>query len=677
MPDTPSNLVSTALSYLEAGLCVLPAIPDKKRPALASWKPYRQQLPSAQQVRTWCAQAQGICIVAGAVSGNLEMIDFDGRGVLYKPWADLVNGDAPGLLDRLVIERSPSGGCHVVYRCEAPVAGNQKLAQRAVLGGLGNPATLIETRGEGGLFLCDPTPGYNLQQGLFTGLPVLSAAERDILIEAAQALNEVVAKPEPVPGPTPGPGDAFRPGDDFSERGDVRAVLQKAGWTLVKPGENEYWRRPGKDRGWSATLKDRVFFVFSSNAAPFEPQKAYKPFAVYTILEHGGLFPKAAAALRVAGYGGGPTQDTGTPPATLAPGTATAPPAAVTPPPPELRPLTVQELVRLYENLRPPVIHGLLREGETMNIIASPKTGKSWLVTDLALSIVTGKPWLGRFDCERGAVLIIDNELHGETSANRIPRVAAVRKSDFDVYAKNIWVSNLRGTLRNLMSMESYFAGLKPRQFKVIVLDAFYRFMPVGTNENDNGTMAMLYNYIDRYADMLKCAFVLIHHSSKGNQSDKSITDVGAGAGAQSRATDTHVVLRAHEEDKAVVLDAAVRSWPPVTPFCLRWTFPVWNPADDLNPANLKRQRSPRQPGEKKEEWTPESFVKAFIDDMPRERKAILEMAVSQGVLEYIADRMLRAAKKRGLVVVEGEGKKGAPQTYQLPESSADKEKKS
>ena len=42
MPDAPSNLVVTALSYLEVGLCVLPAIPDKKRPALTSWKPYRE-----------------------------------------------------------------------------------------------------------------------------------------------------------------------------------------------------------------------------------------------------------------------------------------------------------------------------------------------------------------------------------------------------------------------------------------------------------------------------------------------------------------------------------------------------------------------------------------------------------------------------------------------------------
>jgi len=96
---------------------------------------------------------------------------------------------------------------------------------------------------------------------------------------------------------------AGRPGDDFNDRGDVRDLLVRHGWTLARSGENEYWRRPGKDSGSSATLKDRVFYVFSSNAAPFEPQRAYAPFTVYALLEHGGDYAAAAAMLRVRGFG--------------------------------------------------------------------------------------------------------------------------------------------------------------------------------------------------------------------------------------------------------------------------------------------------------------------------------------------------------------------------------------
>jgi len=97
-----------------------------------------------------------------------------------------------------------------------------------------------------------------------------------------------------------------RPGDEFNERGDVREVLRRHGWTLVRSSKNEYWRRPGKERGWSATLRDGVLYVFSSNAAPFEPDRAYAPFSVYTLLQHGGDFAAAATALRAEGYGATP-----------------------------------------------------------------------------------------------------------------------------------------------------------------------------------------------------------------------------------------------------------------------------------------------------------------------------------------------------------------------------------
>jgi hypothetical protein len=144
---------------------------------------------------------------------------------------------------------------------------------------------------------------------------------------------------------------------------------------------------------------------------------------VYTLLEHGGDFTRAASALRGLGYGSAPASPSAAP----AGHSATVAPSVVAPPPTATarrvcRAKNVYGLIDTFPGLRRPVIHGLLREGETMNVISAPKMGKSWLVTDLALSVATGRDWLG-FRCERGDVLILDNELHGET--NRIPRVAA------------------------------------------------------------------------------------------------------------------------------------------------------------------------------------------------------------------------------------------------------------
>ncbi len=277
-------------------------------------------------------------------------------------------------------------------------------------------------------------------------------------------------------------------------------------------------------------------------------------------------------------------------------------------------------------------------------------THNSWLVTDLALSVATGRPWLDTFETDPGNVLIIDNELHGETSANRIPKVAAARQISLNDVGQHVFVQNLRGHWQDIFSLGPYFHSLEPGRFKVIILDAMYRFMPREMDENDNGTMANVYNAIDRYADLLGCCFVLIHHTSKGNQSGKAITDVGAGAGSQSRATDTHLVLRPHEEDDVVVLEAAVRSWPPVMPRCLRWAFPVWTLADDLDPSLLRSEQPRRARKEEEPDWTVERFVPAFVVDEPKLFDAILVEANRQGVNDFKCRTLLRKAEAVGLV---------------------------
>lgn len=305
--------------------------------------------------------------------------------------------------------------------------------------------------------------------------------------------------------------------------------------------------------------------------------------------------------------------------------------------------------------LRPPLIDGILRLGETMNVIAAPKVGKSWLVIDLALAVATGRPWLG-YATQQRDVLILDNELHGETSAHRIPKVAAARGLLPEDYQDRVFVENLRGRLTDLLSMASYFDRIPAGRYGLIVLDAFYRFLPAGSDENDNGSMASLYNAIDRHADRLGCCFALIHHSSKGNQSGKAVTDVGAGAGAQSRATDTHLVLRPHEEPDAVVLDAAVRSWPPINAQVLRWEFPVWHLATDLDPADLRRERPRRKKEQTVEALTPERLAADLLGPEPCSQASIIEAALAAGASERRAQRLLTIACERGLAYRRDDG---------------------
>jgi hypothetical protein len=327
----------------------------------------------------------------------------------------------------------------------------------------------------------------------------------------------------------------------------------------------------------------------------------------------------------------------------------------------QLNPLTVRELMVTHRTLRAPVIQGLLRRGETMNVIAPSKTGKSWLVLALAMAVATGRKWLDTFETVTGNVLIIDNELHPETLAHRIPQVAECLRIGMNEIAETISVQSLRGQLRDIFSLGKYFESIEPGRFSLVVLDAFYRLMPRDMDENDNGTMANIYNHVDALADRLGCSFVLIHHSTKGNQSTKAVTDVGAGAGSQSRATDTHLVLRPHEEPGAVVLDAAVRSWPPIDPMVLRWLFPLWKAAPELDPAMLKSEKPKRKTKSDDADVLPDEqvrdFVTRFLSDEPKSRSAILREATVAGLSSRRAQELLRWAVDMELAFHWGGGR--------------------
>lgn len=250
--------------------------------------------------------------------------------------------------------------------------------------------------------------------------------------------------------------------------------------------------------------------------------------------------------------------------------------------------MSAAELVAEHPYYRQPIIDGLLREGESMNVIAAPKVGKSWLVLLMAFCIANGAPFLGR-TCAKSTVLIIDNELHHETAAERFRSVA----KELGLSMEGIHIINLRGKLEDLPQLrERLVRAAVNLGAKVIVLDALYRLLPDGTSENDNSGMMQVYNCVDSLAMATGAAVVCIHHSSKGNQGEKSITDGGSGAGSISRAADTHLILREHEDDGQVVMEAVARSWLPPKPVVLSRTGLIWQVVGGADPTRIKGRRA-------------------------------------------------------------------------------------
>jgi hypothetical protein len=299
--------------------------------------------------------------------------------------------------------------------------------------------------------------------------------------------------------------------------------------------------------------------------------------------------------------------------------------------------MTAADLLANCRDLRESIIDGWLRRGEVGNLAAPPKWNKSMLLLNIAVSLGFGRDVLG-FPCRQSRVLLIDYELAPGTLAHRLHAVlAALGHNDTDI-GDRLAVQSLRGRRLDIGGLLAYFDTLPPKCFDAVLIDPLYRTYPVRDfDENSNSRLAEHFAVLQEAAERLDAAVLVVHHLTKGDQSLKSISDLGAGGGSQSRAADAHLAIRPHREDDAAVLGGVVRSFPPFKAFVMRWRWPLWERADDLDPADLKRPaqhrtaaKTPREPPPPP--WTPERFAEAVLTDTPQTKATVLDVAIRAGV---------------------------------------------
>jgi putative DNA primase/helicase len=316
-----SSLHDIACAFADLGLSVVPPAEDGTKRPIGEWKVYQSERADLRQIDQWYGMATGIGLVCGQISQGLELFEFDERAT-YDRFCEacrgLNGGDLLNAIEAGYLEETPGGGIHWFYFVgDGAVRGSTKLARRKV--GEHEFKTLIETKGEGGFVVVAPSFGrvhptgkaYRLIQGGLDRVVSLTDEERNWLWDLARSFDETGESQNISPEPaqpardhTVDWPDTITPGDDFNARMKWADIL--VGWRLVyQHGETEYWRRPGKDHGHSATVNhggtDRLH-VFSSSTE-FQPGEGYSRFGAYAQLNHHGDFSATARALYEAGYG--------------------------------------------------------------------------------------------------------------------------------------------------------------------------------------------------------------------------------------------------------------------------------------------------------------------------------------------------------------------------------------
>lgn len=311
------DLIEKAYEFIDAGLNPLP-LKSTKAPALP--KGHNFLYEDIDNIEQRFATAQKIGFACGKISSNVLLLDFDkhqGQNIheRLKQWGDC---DAIRSLfdrNRLSLYVTPSGGYHIYYLMPEDEEFRNKVLARYDDGSK-KPPVMIETRGTGGYACTYPSEGYKHVKGTdIFNLKRIEVWEHDFIINRCEIMTEIIAQKNQSTGNKAKDGnrswptkwDTSTPDGRYNAENEdaAKELLRNEGWTEAAPSpvsEVRYWIRPGKTEreGISATwgFQNGMFYVFSSNAAPFDQHTAYSPFGIHVALEYNGDWKKAKDDLR-------------------------------------------------------------------------------------------------------------------------------------------------------------------------------------------------------------------------------------------------------------------------------------------------------------------------------------------------------------------------------------------
>jgi hypothetical protein len=293
-----NKITQYAEYYISNGLNPMPIQAQSKAPALPPGHTYLKEKHHDLSV---FKNVSKIAVACGAVSENLCCIDFDqdhGSNVSAVFYQVMQSNIFKSIEGHCAILQTPSGGFHIVFKCTKSID-TFKIAHHD------NGKVMIETRGEGGYILTYPTEGYNYIGGC--NIENLEAIDYGIInqfITYLKSYSKEEKAQEKGLGKLRTEWNVNTPDGKYNEEcvDEAKQILKNNGWTMSELRRDgvEYWIRPGKEEGTSATFGKfrNYFYVFTSSCLEFSENKAYTPFNIYTAYNHAGDWRKSKDALR-------------------------------------------------------------------------------------------------------------------------------------------------------------------------------------------------------------------------------------------------------------------------------------------------------------------------------------------------------------------------------------------
>lgn len=166
----------------------------------------------------------------------------------------------------------------------------------------------------------------------------------------------------------------------------------------------------------------------------------------------------------------------------------------------------------------PYIEDGILFPGTVMVIGGASKARKSWLAMDLALSLVSGTPFLTHTVPEKLRVLLLSGEGMMWSLKKNLAQAIAFKVGIEESNLDKLWVLPTLGHIKIDTEKGENWLKEWPSAFQVVIIDPYYRFLAHG-RENLHEDQRAIQDIFDRLKAKGK-AIVLAHHLRKPQGED-------------------------------------------------------------------------------------------------------------------------------------------------------------
>lgn len=454
--------------YLQNGWSVLPVKPEEKRPYMQNWLQYTHTRPTAELVNSWFSNLAGAGV--GVATGKVSnMVVLDVESTCPYSIDDLLKQYPTQL-----ISRTGSGGYHLFYQYPN---GSGRIANRVRL------FDGVDLRADGGFIVLPPTvhPNGNRYAWVSEGVPgAFPSALLDIKPQAKTTDSGWIT-------------EALR---GVTEGGRNDACARLCGYFFSK--------------GMPLEIVESLIFDWNERNDPPLPVNEVRTTIASIERSHTNLQPQQFTGIE---YDAGEVKK-------------------------DVHNSTF-DLMKYGDYIRGYGYEGVswlvdewLPDKSITFMISPPESYKTWILLDLAVSVATGRPFLGQYKINgSGPALIIQQEDSHNEITDRLALITEVKMGSDVVLSSGEWqipcVPDIPVYVhpsrllrfdnpKVLMELEVQIAELRP---KVVLIDPLY-----STTSTDNymassaEQMMILKTWRDKYG----CSFIIAHHSKKNVDPDST-----------------------------------------------------------------------------------------------------------------------------------------------------------